>query len=203
MIIDASMAAPPGPKLTNTLLYLLERCGGARPGKQALLKMIWYADYWHYREHLTQITESEYVAMANGPVIDNYQDVLDGLVAEGVLALERKEIYGQPNKKEEYRPLLECDQSQFSESELKTLQRVLQECGGRSGSELSKMTHREPPWLIAWDDQRPNQRIPRVLYRWAENLPDDEDHEFARQALARESVQRELKALRERASSHR
>jgi uncharacterized phage-associated protein len=195
MRIQIPATPQPGPKLANTMLYLLERCGSPLPGKQALLKMVWYADYWHYMEHLSLITESEYVAMPNGPVLDNYQDLLDGLVKQGVLGVEEKPIYGKPNPKEEYRPLVQSDESQFSEIELRTLQRVLTECGGQTGGELSLRTHLDPPWLMAWDAQRPNQPIPRMLFRWAENLPDEEDYEFARQALARESVQRDLKTV--------
>jgi uncharacterized phage-associated protein len=195
MKIRLPAAPQPGPKLANTILYLLERCSSLPPGKQALLKMVWYADYWHYMEHLSLITEAEYVAMPNGPVIDNYQDLLDGLVAQGVLGVERKHVYGKPNQKEEYRPLVKSDDSQFSESELRTLQRVLADCAGHSGGELSVRTHFDPPWLIAWDAHRPSQPIPRMLFRWLENLPDEEDYEFARQALARESVQRDLKAI--------
>lgn len=195
MKIQIPAAPRPGVKLTNTILYLLERCASPLPGKQALLKMVWYSDYWHYQEHLSLITESEYVAMPNGPVIDNYQDLLNALVSDGLLAVEKKTVYGKPNAKEEYRPLVESDESLFSESEVRILQRVLTDCGGRPGYELSLRTHLDPPWLMAWDEERPNQRIPRMLFRWAENLPDDEDQEFARQALARESVQRDLKAI--------
>lgn len=195
MRVQIPAAPQPGPKLANTILYLLERCGSPLPGKQALLKMVWYADYWHYQEHLSLITESDYVAMPNGPVIDNYQQLLDGLVEQKVLTVEKVKVYGQPNPKEEYRPVVQADQARFSESELRTLQRVLTECGGRTGAELSKWTHLDPPWIIAWDEQRPNQRIPRMLFRWVENLPDEEDQEFARQALARESVQRDLKKV--------
>jgi uncharacterized phage-associated protein len=192
--IDTPAGPQPGPKLANTILYLLERCSSP-PGKQALLKMVWYVDYWHYMEHLSLVTEAEYVAMPNGPVIDNYQQLLDSLVAEGVLVVEKKPVYGKPNPKEEYQPQVKSDESRFSEIELRTLQRVLAECGGQSGGELSLRTHLDPPWLIAWNAERPNQPIPRMLFRWLENLPDEEDHEFARQALARESVQRDLKSL--------
>jgi uncharacterized phage-associated protein len=196
MIIDLpAVAAPPAPKLANTILYLLERCRSVPPGKQALLKMLWFADYWHYQEHLKVITDAEYIAMPNGPVIENYQDVFDSLERDGVLKLELKPVYNKPYKKEEYWPLLESDVAQFSSIELRTLERVIFECAGQSGSELSRRTHLEGPWLFAWNAQNPNQPIHRVLFRWLDNLPDELDHVLACRALARESVQRDLAAL--------
>lgn len=182
-------------KLANTVLYLLERCAPERPGFQALLKMIFYADYWHYRAHLRVITGAEYVAMPNGPVIDDYRTVFGGLEAAGIVRKTEVPVFNKPKPKEEYEPLVESDEAQFTDSEIAILHEVIAKCAGVSGSELSRRTHLDGPWLLVWNEQKPNQPIHHMTFRWLDNLPDEDDCALALKSISRESVQRELSAL--------
>ena len=179
-------------KFANTVLYLLERCAPEKPGIQALLKMLWFADLWHYREHLKVITGSEYIAMTSGPVVENYKAVFASLASQGVLRYQQVEVYGKPKKKEEYTPLVEANDDIFDESELRTLGRVVKECAGESGTALSRRTHLDGPWLHVWNEQRPNQPIHRTAFRWLDNLPDDDDCILAQTCVARMDVQSEI-----------
>ena len=186
-------------KLANTVLYLLERCGSQRPGKQALLKMLWYADYWHYREHLSVVTDAKYLAMPNGPVIENYLAVFEAMEKAGFLELELVPVYGKPRPKEEYHPKVESDPGLFAESELAILEKVIAECAGRSGTELSRRTHREGPWLAVWNEAQPNQPIHRSVFRWLDNLPDENDCAQAERSLERPETAKFIAKLRQTA----
>ena len=153
-------------KLTNTVLYLLRGCAPARPGTTSLLKLIWYADYEHYRKHLAPITGAEYVALERGPVLKEYKRVLDELVKQEAVQRIKMPVQGHPDQpKIEYEPKKLPDETVFLETELEVLDEVIATCGGKSGHELSERTHREGPWAFAWNPQRsrstdPVRRVP-------------------------------------------
>jgi uncharacterized phage-associated protein len=177
-------------KTANTVLYLLERCREARPGVTHLLKMIWYADYWHYQQTLRFVTGGDYIAAERGPVFVGYEPLLQQMEAEGAVQKHEVAIFGASKKKIEYEPLMEADEAVFTESELRILARVVHECGDQTGSTLSSRTHSEGPWPMIWDAESPSKRIPRIALRWIENLPVDNDSvkATARAALARPKV---------------
>ena len=65
-------------KLASTVLYLLRGCS-AKLGLTSLLKMIYFADYRHFQEHLSPISGARYVAMERGPVVEDYWKVFEDL----------------------------------------------------------------------------------------------------------------------------
>jgi len=162
--------------------------------------MVWYADYWHYRRHLRRITEAEYVALPRGPVVDDYERILGTFVTEGLLERQEVPVQGHPeNPKIEYVPLMEPDETLFIETEIEVLNVVVQECGRKTGAELTAKTHREGPWVITWNADRPGQRITDLSMRWLDNLPNESDLAEARKALARPEVAAQIRALTEAA----
>ncbi len=104
-------------KLASVVLYLLRGCEPARPSFTSLLKMIWFADYWHYQKHLATITDARYVALPRGPVIDGYEQLFDELEAAGVLTKQEVPVQGHPDQpKQEYLPAMEPDEALLSQS---------------------------------------------------------------------------------------
>ena len=173
----------PNRKLTNAVLYLLRGCR-SRPGVTHLLKMLYYADYWHYRSYLRVITGAEYVALERGPVLDQYKEVFAALEASGVLCRREVPVEGKSEPKVELSAEVEPDESMFSPNELATLERVIAECGHLNGYALSRRTHYEGPWQFAWDPNQVGRKIPRITFRWLDNLPDDEERALAREHFA-------------------
>lgn len=161
-------------KTANTVLYLLEHCREARPGVTHLLKMLWFTDYWHYQQHLRFVTGGDYVAAERGPVFAGYEPLLDRMEKEGAVAKHEVTVFGA-SPKVEYEPLMDADESVFSESEARILARVVSECGTETGASLSLKTHSEGPWPLIWDAESPSKRIPRIALRWIENLPVEND----------------------------
>src|SRR5262245_43662639 len=133
-------------KFANTVLYLLERSAPARPSLTSLLKMLWYADYWHYRKHLQPITGAQYVALERGPVPDDYKQILDRLASEDLIERREVQVFGKPHPKQEFVPRAEPDEASFKETELHILEEVIRHCAGKSGTDLSNETHRDGPW---------------------------------------------------------
>lgn len=173
----------PNRKLTNAVLYLLRGCP-SRPGVTHLLKMLYYADYWHYRRCLRLITGAEYVALERGPVIDHYKDIFAALEEAKVISRHAVPVEGKADPKIEFSPEVEPDESVFSENELATLDKVITECAHLNGHALSRRTHLEGPWLFAWDPNDVGRKIPPMTFRWLDNLPDDDDLVVAGRHLA-------------------
>lgn len=183
-------------KLFSTILYLLRRCGSVRPGLTSLLKMVYFADYWHYQKHLSSITGAQYVACERGPVIEDYWQVFESMEGQKLLAMRDVPMAGHPgHPKMEYLALVEPDKDLFSETELEVLNDVIHECGWDTGVSLSDRTHREGPWSFIWDAKKPNRPIPYIAFRWLANLPDEGDVEAARAIIAQEDVASQITAL--------
>jgi uncharacterized phage-associated protein len=181
-------------KFANTVLYLLERSAPNSPGSTVLLKMLWHADYWHYRKHLRTITGGQYVAMERGPVLDGYKSLFERL--EGQSAVERRDVpvYGKSKAKVEYHARMEPSEDALTEAERETLDEVIRECAHQSGNALSERTHREGPWMMVYPIA-PNKPIPYSLFRWLDNVPTESDLEKAKQALDRPACQAALAEL--------
>lgn len=182
-------------KFQNTVLYLLDRCGDDRPGVMALVKMIWYADLWHYRKNLRTITGGEYLAMRDGPVLDKYAELFESLVDAEVLELNMVPVEGKKRLKQEYQPRRQPDLGAFTVSEIEILEEVLHSCVGVPGSRLSKRTHLEGPWTFVYPIA-PNERIPRALFRWLENRPTEDDIDLAKRELQWPDVAESLRLAR-------
>ena len=182
-------------KLASTVLYLLKGCP-VRPGLTSLLKMIYFADYWHFYRHLSSVTGSQYVAMDRGPVIDDYWQVFESLEKQGLLKTEEVPMAGHPgNPKKEFMALVEPDEDLFSETELEVLNQVISECGQMTGSTLSHKTHQEGPWAFIWDAKEPSRQIPYIAFRWLANLPNERDIEEAKGIIGREDMVNQVAEL--------
>ena len=186
-------------KLTNSVLYLLKGCP-TRPGVTQLLKMLYYADYWHYRRHLSPITGETYVALERGPVLDDYRAKFERMETEQVFARERVPVEGQPLPKEEFVPKMDPDESVFTETELETLDEVIKICGHLTGLALSHRTHREAPWVFAWDPMNPGQKIHYMTFRWLDNLPDEDELKIAKQTVVEAGLTPRVRELAEAAA---
>ncbi len=186
-------------KLANTVLYLLRGCGTARPSLRSLLKMIWFADYRHYRKHLRPITGGRYVALERGPVLDKYVTLFRTFEQEGIWKKTTVAIHGGGAKKlkpkVEYVPKQEPNDAAFLPSEREVLDEVIGHCSGQSAAALSELSHRDAPWIFAWNANDPGRPIPYPLMRWMDNLPEEADLAVAKKAISRPHVAAEIKAL--------
>ena len=188
-------------KFENTVLYLLRRCFPEKPGLTSLLKMLFYADYEHYRQFLSPITGAQYVALERGPVIDGYKELFEQMTEEGIVTLFEATNLGYQEKTLQYRPGREPDVRVFSETERDVLDWVVRKHGSETGKAMSEKTHLEGPWSLVWDSHEHGLPIPYPLFRWLDNLPDESDLlEAKEQVAARPDVLDRIQALQKSAS---
>jgi uncharacterized phage-associated protein len=176
-------------RLGNTVLYLLRGCKEP-PGLTKLLKLLYFADYHHYRNHLKTITGASYVALARGPVVDGYKEEFDALERRGFMAVRPVPVMGHPdNPKQEFLRIGEPAPDAFAPEERATLDDVLLKYGDGTGLELSDLTHLElTPWKLVWNEHSPGAPIPLALFRWLDNYANERDVERARQRSQRPDV---------------
>lgn len=180
-------------KFSNAVLYLLSACP-QKPGVVALVKMLFFCDYDHYRRNLRSITEARYLAMKMGPVVEDYATLFTRMEAEGLVAQQRVHV-GAVQEKHEFTGLSKPNLDVFSDSEMDSLRRVVVELGSMTGRSLVQKAHSEGPWQMVWDEQRPNRAIPYSLFTWLDNLPVDGDLDSALADISQPDVAREIAQL--------
>lgn len=145
------------PKILNSFVIL----AGGGVLKTKLLKLLFYADFKHFKEHTVSITGLRYVHLPYGPVPDNYDYYLATLQKQGALRVAEK-LVGEYSG-EEFAAGVEPDLTLFAEAELETLRLVRDRFKKFSAARISRQSHDE----VAYKDTAPSDLI---SYRYAERL---------------------------------
>ena len=122
-------------KVRQMILYFL--CQMPVGYKTALNKLMFYTDFFMFKEHGVGMSGLTYSALPYGNVPNNYK-VLYGLFDE-VDEVDDERPY--------FKPLCSCDMSVFNEKEIKVLEYVASVMVKMSSSALSEMNHNEDAWL--------------------------------------------------------
>jgi len=127
-----------------------------------LNKLLFYADFKHYKQHRVSISGSPYLAFPYGPVPRHCPRIETDLVECGDLIAEEiffsDEVSGTAFKANR-----SPDLTLFTEEELATLHEVASRLGQRTSKELSELSHQE----LAWKDT-PQRRM--ISYALASSL---------------------------------
>jgi len=109
-----------------------------------LAKLMFYADFLHYKEHATSITGLAYARLPQGPVPEHYERIRADVLESSIVEIEERcggtwagEVLVALRK-----PTLEA----FSEDELAVLKSVREQLGGSTSKSLSEMSHAETAW---------------------------------------------------------
>ena len=126
-------------KVLNSILFF---CLGEGVLKTKLNKLLFYADFSHFRDYATPITGARYVHLAFGPVLDNYEFYLATMIHEdNSLVVEERRFHdylgeGLTSTKS---PNLRI----FSTSEVKALSLIKEKFESYTASKISEMSHQE------------------------------------------------------------
>jgi putative zinc finger/helix-turn-helix protein, YgiT family len=127
--------------------------------KTKLAKLLWLADFKHFREHGVSITGASYARLPFGPVPDGYELLLGLAVASGAVVVV-EELFGE-YVGEAVRPRVTCYESPLEEHEMATLRYVVGKFGHYSAKKLSELSHEEQAWrervdgeLMPYDDAK-------------------------------------------------
>lgn len=122
-------------KVRQMILYFLEHMNIGY--KTALNKLMFYADFFMFKEHGVGISGLTYSALPYGNVPNNFK-VLYGIFDE---------VEEVDSEKPYFKPLAVCDLSVFNEKELRTLEFVAEKMAKQTSAVLSETNHTEDAWL--------------------------------------------------------
>lgn len=144
-------------KLFNAILFF---CKDGQL-KTKLNKLLFYADFKHFKEYTVSIVGANYVHLPYGPVPDNYEFYFAELINKGDLEIEEVQI-GQ-YLGEKYMTLAKPDLSVFGDTELKVMATIKEYFEPFSATEIRDFSHKE----LAYKETTKGEKI---SYKFAEYL---------------------------------
>lgn len=144
-------------KLFNTILFF--SVGGQL--KTKLNKLIFYADFKHFKEYSVSITGARYVHLQYGPVPDDYDYYFAELLRERYLDVEEEILGNYTGFKCVAR--VEPDLGTFDQSERDVLEQVISYFRKFGSAEIMKFSHEEAAYASTMEGET-------ISYRYAENL---------------------------------
>lgn len=113
--------------------------------KTKLNKLLFYADFLHYKLSSTSITGTQYAHIPFGPAPDNYDLYMPTFIRNGYLKTE--EIQYTEYSGEQYTSIIEPNLNCFSDPELRDLVTVKDFFKDFGASRISKFSHKEKGYV--------------------------------------------------------
>jgi putative zinc finger/helix-turn-helix YgiT family protein len=146
--------------LEAMIVFFASQPGGVL--KTKLNKMLWYADFLHYRMYSVSISGATYIHLPFGPVPSKYERHLSSLISNNVVTPQEKkfsdEITGE-NLVSEQAP----DPGSLPDTALPVLKAVWQRFENMGSACISELSHEE-------DGYKETQQSEPISYEYAERL---------------------------------
>jgi len=125
-------------KLYNAVLFF------SRDGvlKSKLNKLLFYADFKHFKEYTLSITGLRYAHLPYGPVPDNYAMYYATMFSKGLVEF-KEESYPNGYVGELIKAVKEPDLNIFSPSELRIMAAVIEDFKGHTATQIQDIAHKE------------------------------------------------------------
>lgn len=145
-------------RLIEAAAALLEAAHNRRLNTVSLNKALFYLDLASLRDCGDTFTKASYVALHYGPVVAKYPARLLKPLEADDIAVQSEEGLANPVT------LVKLPEFTLITPKVKEIARsVSRWCSGRSSSELSKYSHENPGWVIAFDNQRHEGRAKQII----------------------------------------
>lgn len=115
--------------------------------KTALMKLLWYADFVHFKRHAVSISGARYASLPYGPALDDWLLCLQAAVDAGAVTVESA-ILSDGSEADLVCAETGLDEHIFSEEELAAMQEVAGRFGGLSTKKLVELSHKEDAWKL-------------------------------------------------------
>ncbi|OHA25717.1 MAG: hypothetical protein A3D52_01490 [Candidatus Taylorbacteria bacterium RIFCSPHIGHO2_02_FULL_44_36] len=149
-------------KFKEVLLYILGKIG-SRPniGQTVLYKLLYFIDFDYYEKYEEQLIGATYIKNTYGPTPVSFAKIVRKMEDEGKLVEVKSKYFDRDQTK--YVPVKEADVSSLSGRELKHIDNELEKLAHLSAKQLSELSHKDTPWLVAKDKEVINYE--HVFYR--------------------------------------
>ena len=139
-------------KLINAIIYFAQNTDCP---KTKLLKLLFTLDFEHFRQTGRSVTGLTYYAWKLGPVPVKLLDELDTPASDinSIVELRQENFYGFPGLRVLAKQ--DFDPSSFTRRELRLLETIASEHGGKSAKVMVDATHKKgAPWDLVYADGR-------------------------------------------------
>ena len=143
-------------KTTEVICYFIKQLN---PTKTGLNKLLFYADFIHYRNYGIALMGLEYKAIEFGTVPLKYDSLYEYIAEEGYVERKSKE-FSSGYVGEVYK-VLKDNALSLTEEELSTLNKVYNSFKNKTAREIVEINHQE----LAWKDNQENHD--KVDYKYA------------------------------------
>ncbi|NLE78021.1 MAG: SocA family protein [Rhodococcus sp.] len=134
-------------KFTEMVVYIAGRLLGDRAGGTTKLnKVVFFAEFSHFRRHGQVISGCEFQKLQHGPAPRPVMPVRKRLVAAGEAQIREEDFLGR--KQHRLVPLRDADLSVFTDLERQTIDDVLEQLSGLTARQVSDLSHDEPGWKL-------------------------------------------------------
>jgi DNA-binding transcriptional regulator YiaG/uncharacterized phage-associated protein len=131
-------------KLIEMIVYFTDQ---VKPWKTKLNKLLFYADFHHYKTTGFSISGTEYYAIPMGPVPNNFSSIFEYAARHDHIDVTYQE-FNTGGIGESFTPHTgrTFNDELFNKEELETLDRVIKVLGKKSTSEIIALSHDELAW---------------------------------------------------------
>lgn len=125
-----------------------------KPFTTALNKLMFYADFGHYKNYGQSISGVYYKALPKGPVPENYGSLYNYLANRDFFKVEEvsfNDFVGDQFKTDD-EVVFDAESGPFTESEISVLKKVSARFKGLSTKKIVEISHEEPAWQANVDE---------------------------------------------------
>lgn len=120
-----------------------DRAGGATK----LNKVLFFAEFTHLRRHHRVISGCEFQKLPHGPAPRQLLPIRQKLIDSGAAELVEEDFLGRPQHR--LVPSRAAHLEVFTDEEMQTIEDVLDQLAGMTGTQVSELSHQEPGWRLA------------------------------------------------------
>jgi hypothetical protein len=134
-------------KFAELVLYVAKKLeGDPFGGAQKLNKALAFSEFTHYRMHGRPITGAAYFKLKRGPAPRRLLPVRDRLIGAGRAELRSEWVIGY--RQDRLVALDDPNLEKFSDEELDIVDQVLKALDGKTGQEVSDLSHDDMGWIV-------------------------------------------------------
>lgn len=150
--VKAPRISPNNDKFRELVLFIAQRSEGDPAfGATKLNKLLYYSDFLAYLSFGRPITGHRYQKLPKGPAPRALMPILQAMESGDEIRRVKRQYYDKTQQR--VLALREANLDVFSSKEIDLVSKIIHECWGKSGSQMSAISHRFRGWMLAKDGE--------------------------------------------------
>ncbi len=134
-------------KYKTVILYFANKIRNETLGKTKLMKLLYYLDFDFFELHGKSVTNDSYVRMPLGPVPENAEAILNEMIKEGSVKVQKCKMPQGLNDKELIIPCKAKTLEHLTKEEIEMIEEIADKWEKFSGRDMKNASHGEAPWI--------------------------------------------------------